>query len=77
MTRILFETLDAAEVPMTSRDLALRVMQELGLDATDALAVKHTVRRVCVCLWVQVQKGHFRKAEPKAWPLRWERIRAG
>ena len=75
VTRILFESLDAAEAPMTSRVLALRVMEELGLDAADKAVTKHTVRRVCVCLWEQVQRGHFRKAEPKTWPLTWERVR--
>ncbi len=76
VTRILFESLDTAEAPMTSRVLALRVMDALGLDARDKAVAKHTVRRVCVCLWEQVQRGHFRKAEPKTWPLTWERVRA-
>jgi len=75
MKRILFEALDAAATPMTSHDLAVRVMEELGLDATDRGLLKHMVKRVCVCLWEQVQKGHFRQSEPGVRPLKWERLR--
>lgn len=75
VTRILFEALNEAETPMTSQVLAARVMNELGLDARDKTVAKYMVRRVCVCLWEQVQKGHFRKAEPATRPLRWERVR--
>jgi len=74
LTRIVFEALNEAEAPMTSKALALRVMEELGMDTRDKALLKHTVRRVCVCLWMQAQKGYFRKAEPAGWPLRWERV---
>jgi hypothetical protein len=76
LTRIVFEALNEAEAPMTSKALALRVMEELGLDTRDKALLKQTVRRVCVCLWMQAQKGYFRKAEPAEWPLRWERVPA-
>ena len=75
VTRILFEALNEAEGPMTSQALAARVMGELGLDATNKTVAKYIVRRVCVCLWEQVQKGHFRKIEPVSRPMRWERVR--
>jgi len=74
LTRIVFDTLNEATAPMTSRTLALRVMEELGLDASDKSLVKYVVRRVCVCLWMQVQKGYFRKAEPEGGASRWERV---
>lgn len=76
VTRILFEVLDETDAPMTSRALALRIMEKLGIDAADELAAKYIVRRVCVCLWEQVQKGHFRKIDPNARPLKWERVRS-
>ncbi|WP_443751401.1 hypothetical protein [Asticcacaulis solisilvae] len=75
VTRILFEALTAAETPMTSEALARRVMGELGLDAKNKAVTRYVVRRVCICLWEQVQKGHFRKAEPLSRPMRWERVR--
>ena len=74
ITRILFEALNASAEPMTSHALAMRVMEELGMDTTDKTAAKHIVKRVCVCLWEQVQKGRFRQAQPNVRPLTWERV---
>jgi len=75
VTRILFEALNEAGRPMTSNELALRIIDEMGLDPKDKAVRKYIVRRVCVCLWEQVQKGHFKKSEPRTWPQKWERVR--
>ncbi len=71
-TRLVVETLRDARAPMTSRAVALRVMEKLDLDASDRALLRQIVRRVCVCLWMQVQKGYFRKAEPEGGAFRWE-----
>lgn len=76
MARIIFNALNEAEAPMTSRALATRVMEELDLDSGNGAVRKHVIRRVCVYLWEQAQKGRFRKVQPEATPLRWECVRS-
>ncbi len=60
VTRIVFKALREAKSPITSRDIALRLMSERGLNAGDRELSVIMVKRVCACLRVQRQKGFVR-----------------
>jgi hypothetical protein len=63
VTRIVFKALREAKEPLTSRDIALRLMKERGLNPDDRELSVIMVRRICACLRVQKQKGLVRNAE--------------
>ena len=60
VTRIVFQTLRDAQQPVTSRDIAMRLMTERGLNPDDRELAVIMVKRVCACLRVQKQKGLVR-----------------
>lgn len=60
VTRTVFKTLRAADGPITSRDIAMRLMTERGLNPDDRELALIMVKRVCACLRVQKKKGLVR-----------------
>jgi len=60
VTRIVLDTLREADRPVTSRDIALRLMKERGLSPDDRGLSVIMVKRVCACLRVHRQKGLVR-----------------
>lgn len=62
VTRVVFRTLREAREPVTSRDIALRLMRERGLNPDDRELSVIMVKRVCACLRVQKMKGLVRNA---------------
>jgi len=63
VSRIVFKTLRTADGPVTSRDIALRLMEERGLNPSDKELSVIMVKRVCACLRVQKRKGLVRNVE--------------
>lgn len=63
VTRVVFKTLRDAQAPVTSRDIARRLMTERGLNPDDRELSVIMVKRVCACLRVQKKKGLVRNAE--------------
>ncbi len=75
VTRIVFNTLREAREPVSSRDIALRLMKERGLNPDDRELSVIMVKRICACLRVQKKKGLIRNA-PYAGGLQgWEVVR--
>ena len=72
VTRVVFDALREAEVPITSRDIALRLMAERGLDPADRGLSIIMVKRICACLRVQKNKGLVRVAPYAGDLLGWE-----
>ncbi|MFC3071209.1 hypothetical protein [Phenylobacterium soli] len=62
VTRIVFRTLRSADGPVTSRDIARRLMTERGLNPEDRELSIIMVKRVCACLRVQRHRGLVRNA---------------
>lgn len=60
VTRVVFRTLRDAREPITSRDIAHRLMTERGLNPDDRELSVIMVKRVCACLRVQKMKGLVR-----------------
>lgn len=63
VTRIVFKSLRESDVPLTSRDIALLLMKERGLNPDDRQLSVIMVKRICACLRVQKRKGLVRNAE--------------
>ena len=57
VTRLVLDTLRMATEPVTSRDIALQLMADRGLDPGDRALAVLMVKRVCACLRVQKRKG--------------------
>jgi hypothetical protein len=75
VTRCVYEALKTAKEPLSSRDIALRLMTERGLNPDDRELSVIMVKRVCACLRVQKHKGFLRNA-PYAGGLQgWELTR--
>jgi len=72
VTRVVFKMLREAREPITSRDIAERLMRERGLDPGDHELSVIMVKRVCACLRVQKQKGLVRSALVDGGLQRWE-----
>lgn len=75
VTRVVFKALREAREPITSRDIALRLMNERGLNPDDRELSVIMVKRVCACLRVQKQKGLIRNAESLGNLQGWEAVR--
>lgn len=60
VTRLVLDTLREAAGPVTSRDIALRLMEERGLDSGDRALASIMVKRVCACLRVHRRRGLIR-----------------
>lgn len=63
VTRIVFKALRTASGPLTSRDIALLLMKERGLNPNDKELSVIMVKRICACLRVQKNKGLVRNVE--------------
>lgn len=75
VTRLVLTSLRHAEAPITSRDIALKLMVGRGLNPEDRELSVIMVKRVCACLRVQKRKGIVRNA-PSAGSLQgWELVR--
>lgn len=57
VTRVVLESLRLADIPLTSRDIALKLMSGRGLSPDDRELSIIMVKRVCACLRVQRMKG--------------------
>lgn len=57
VTRVVLDALREAKTPITSRDIAIRLMHERGLNPDDRELSIIMVKRVCACLRVQRNKG--------------------
>lgn len=75
VTRVVFKALREASAPLTSRDIALRLMTERGLNPDDRELSVIMVKRVCACLRVQKRKGLIRNAENLGNLQGWEAVR--
>uniref|UniRef100_B0SXQ2 Uncharacterized protein n=1 Tax=Caulobacter sp. (strain K31) TaxID=366602 RepID=B0SXQ2_CAUSK len=75
VTRVVFKTLREATAPVTSRDIAIRLMNERGLNPDDKELSVIMVKRVCACLRVQKNKGLIRNAESFGNLQGWEAVR--
>lgn len=62
VTRIVFDCLQEAKGPITSREIASHLMAERGLDPGDRDLSVLMVKRVCACLRVQRKRGLIRQA---------------
>jgi hypothetical protein len=62
VTRVVFKALREAKAPISSRDIALTLMTERGLNPDDRELSVIMVKRVCACLRVQKNKGFIRNA---------------
>jgi hypothetical protein len=62
VTRVVLTALRKATEPLTSRDIAMILMRERGLNADDKELSVIMVKRVCACLRVHRQKGLIRTA---------------
>lgn len=60
VTRVVLDSLRDAEHPLTSRDIAMILMKDRGLDPGDRVMSVIMVKRVCACLRVQRRKGLVR-----------------
>ncbi len=72
VTRIVFQTLRDAQQPVTSRDIAMRLMTERGLNPDDRELALIMVKRVCACLRVQKKKGLVRNVPSVGTIQGWE-----
>jgi hypothetical protein len=75
VTRVVFKMLREATAPVTSRDIAMRLMKERGLNPDDKELSVIMVKRVCACLRVQKKKGLVRNAESFGNLQGWEAAR--
>ncbi len=57
VARLVFRMLHDAEGPITSRDIALRLLADRGLNPDDPQLNLTMVKRVCACLRAQRQRG--------------------
>lgn len=75
VTRIVLRSLRHAATPLTSRDIALRLMTERGLNPDDRELSVIMVKRICACLRVQKRKGLVRNAESLGNLQGWELVK--
>jgi hypothetical protein len=75
VTRIVFNALKEAKAPLSSRDIALRLMTERGLNPDDRELSVIMVKRICACLRVQKNKGFIRNAPYSGGLQGWELVR--
>ena len=75
VTRVVFDCLREAIGPVTSRDIALRVMTGRGLNCDDRELSVIMVKRVCACMRVQKKKGLVKNAPHAGGLLGWELVR--
>lgn len=60
VTRLVLDSLREANRPLTSRDIAVLLMEDRGLNKGDRDLSVIMVKRICACLRVQRQKGLVR-----------------
>jgi hypothetical protein len=75
VTRIVLKMLRQATEPLTSRDIALQLMKERGLNPDDRELSVIMVKRVCACLRVHKQKGIIRNVVSLGNLQGWEIVR--
>ncbi len=75
VTRVVFNALREAKTPLTSRDIALRLMSERGLNPDDRELSVIMVKRVCACMRVQKMKGLVQIAAMLGNLQGWELVR--
>jgi hypothetical protein len=75
VTRIVFKSLRQAAEPITSRDIAMKLMHERGLNPDDRELSVIMVKRVCACLAVQRRKGLIRSVPLEGNLQGWEAVR--
>lgn len=75
VTRIVLDSLRHADVPLTSRDIAMRLMTDRGLNQDDRELAGIMVKRVCACLRVQRMRGLIRSVDVVGNLQGWELIR--
>ena len=75
VTRVCFDALREAKEPLTSRDIALRLMRERGLHPDDKELSVIMVKRVVACLGVQRKKGFACNAQIAGDLLGWVLVR--
>lgn len=75
VTRVVFDMLRDASGPLTSRDIALSLMEQRGLNPNDRGLSVIMVKRICACLRVQKQKGLVRNAVSLGNLQGWEVVR--
>lgn len=73
-TRLVLQAIDDAQRPLNAREIARRVMTDMGLDADDRDLRRRIMGRVNITLWTQTQKGRLRQSQPKTSPIRWELV---
>jgi hypothetical protein len=64
-----------ADGPVTSRDIAGKLMRERGLNPDDRALSVIMVKRVCACLRVQRKKGLIRTVATLGGLQGWEAVR--
>jgi hypothetical protein len=72
MTRIILDTLRQAAEPLTSRDVAVALMQARALDATNVKFLRLMTKRVGVALRLQRDKGVAKSNQGPGQYLTWE-----
>lgn len=72
VTRLVLDTLREASAPVTSREIALRLMSERGLDSGDAVLCVIMVKRVCASLRAHKIKGLIRSVPSQGNLQGWE-----
>ena len=75
IARVAFRCIREADGPITSREIALRVMEERRLDVGERALVGLMVRRVCVCLRAQRDNGRIRSVPTATGAQGWEPVR--
>ena len=75
VTRVVFNALKEAKAPLSSRDIALSLMTERGLNPDDRELSVIMVKRICACLRVQKNKGFIRNAPYSGGLQGWELVR--
>ena len=75
VTRIVFDCLREAQAPMTSREIALRLMEWRKLDPGDAGLVTLMTKRVGACLKAKKEQGIVRSIRTDGPLLGWELVR--
>ncbi len=71
VTRLVFKSLREASEPITSRDIAMVLMKERGLNMDDRELSVIMVKRVLACLRVQKRKGYVKNVPTDGDLLGW------
>ena len=75
VTRVVFDCLRNAEAPLTSREIALKLIEWRRLDPGDASLVVLMTKRVGACLKAKKEQGILRSVRTDGPLLGWEVVR--